>query len=764
MKLKHIVIIGCVFSLTTLTFVSSVFAAGLFDALKGIKAESRNTTPPTPLIPFVVMVSGSTRVNPYASEEDRIEYPAGIYTVTYVATDSVCVKSKPLVRTVRASGTFFVVPTTRPSNENCVPPQLPPPPVAGLKFVQGDSVKTKTDGVSVRTAPELGNNVVYTLTAGITGKVSTTECSAQCPVMNSSGKWWFVNLDGGRQPGWILENSLEKVSTGGNYTPPPDFGTANTPPPTLGNGAMYYIDYDKGSDNADGRSQYSAWKHAPGDPSAAGNARVAVLHPGDTVVFKGGVTYEFSLGVADRIAAIASGIQGNPITYISGHLISPPWGSGRAIIDGTNADLVYPVFNGIISLQDFDWLVVRGLDVRNWTSVYYDLMGAIGWNGSTQNANITIYDNDIHDLKMGGIVLQGRGYLLSLGGPFPTGAKIIHNIITRTEAHGLTIRFGWKDVLIENNFFDLNGADIFHRNGPEIAADDIALAYDAGYGVNNCLDAAPKEFRYDCGSVQENIRIINNLFTDSSAKEGLTPKKSHILVQENQKNLIISGNTFKDLKPVADIDIPGPVDGLFITNNVFNTNIFQYASPISFYTDQHLSNAIPYNNINIIGNTFISNIAGSAFNVIDFHTSTAITLPTFRHVSILNNIIDNDSSGKNLVYIPTGVMDMSTFNINNNAYNGGALSQPFYIDGNQFDFNGWKSYLQSKGVIGADSSSSVGAVSFVNRASKDFHLSAQDTLAKDRGVDASSYYTIDRDRVSRPQGGAWDVGAYEYKQ
>lgn len=45
--------------------------------------------------------------------------------------------------------------------------------------------------------------------------------------------------------------------------------------------------------------------------------------------------------------------------------------------------------------------------------------------------------------------------------------------------------------------------------------------------------------------------------------------------------------------------------------------------------------------------------------------------------------------------------------------------------------------------------------------STDFHLQAGDTVAQDNGTSLSAFFTTDKDGVSRPQGSAWDIGAYE---
>jgi hypothetical protein len=45
----------------------------------------------------------------------------------------------------------------------------------------------------------------------------------------------------------------------------------------------------------------------------------------------------------------------------------------------------------------------------------------------------------------------------------------------------------------------------------------------------------------------------------------------------------------------------------------------------------------------------------------------------------------------------------------------------------------------------------------------DLHLKSADTVLKDQGTSMPSYFTTDKDGISRPQGSAWDIGAYEYR-
>jgi hypothetical protein len=64
----------------------------------------------------------------------------------------------------------------------------------------------------------------------------------------------------------------------------------------------------------------------------------------------------------------------------------------------------------------------------------------------------------------------------------------------------------------------------------------------------------------------------------------------------------------------------------------------------------------------------------------------------------------------------------------------------------------------------SNKSSSSGATNiFIDYANNDFHLKSTDTVLKDQGVNTvSSYFSTDKDGVSRPQGSVWDIGAYEF--
>ena len=90
--------------------------------------------------------------------------------------------------------------------------------------------------------------------------------------------------------------------------------------------AVYHVDFDAGEDAHDGRTPATAWRHCPGDLSAAGQAAATALRPGDAVRFKGGVVYP---GVVE---IKSSGTPDQPIVFDGN--ADGDWGEGRAIIEG----------------------------------------------------------------------------------------------------------------------------------------------------------------------------------------------------------------------------------------------------------------------------------------------------------------------------------------------------------------------------------------------------------------------------------------------
>jgi len=59
---------------------------------------------------------------------------------------------------------------------------------------------------------------------------------------------------------------------------------------------IYYVDYENGSDNNDGSSRASAWKHLPGTVGQNGSGWVQ-LYDGDVLYVKGGTSNPVQVGI-----------------------------------------------------------------------------------------------------------------------------------------------------------------------------------------------------------------------------------------------------------------------------------------------------------------------------------------------------------------------------------------------------------------------------------------------------------------------------------
>jgi Right handed beta helix region len=141
----------------------------------------------------------------------------------------------------------------------------------------------------------------------------------------------------------------------------------------------YFVDFSAGSDTADGKTQTTAWKHAPGDMSASGMASATTLKPGDVILFKGGVAYQGTVNVT------TSGTMASPIVLEGG--AQQAWGTGQAIIDGQNTR------NLGIGLTGASYVTVEGFEVENFDKT----QSSTGINVQG-GANDTIAGNLLHDI------------------------------------------------------------------------------------------------------------------------------------------------------------------------------------------------------------------------------------------------------------------------------------------------------------------------------------------------------------------------------
>jgi hypothetical protein len=141
----------------------------------------------------------------------------------------------------------------------------------------------------------------------------------------------------------------------------------------------YYVDFVAGSDAADGKSQTTAFQHAPGDTNATGTAAATMLVAGDVVLLKGGVVYEGTITIT------ASGTMASPIVLEGGP--QQGWGSGMAIVDGQDTRALG------VGVQDASYVVVEGLEVQN-----FDKSQSSTGISVSGGSNDEVVGNVLHDI------------------------------------------------------------------------------------------------------------------------------------------------------------------------------------------------------------------------------------------------------------------------------------------------------------------------------------------------------------------------------
>ncbi|HTT45762.1 MAG TPA: right-handed parallel beta-helix repeat-containing protein [Thermoplasmata archaeon] len=189
---------------------------------------------------------------------------------------------------------------------------------------------------------------------------------------------------------------------------------------------MYYVDFASGLDTNAGTSPSAPWKHSPGDADATGVTANTTLRPGDTVVFRGGVVYNGTIGVD------WSGTAGAPITYDGNS--RGTFGSGRAIVDGEGQALGMSAFRyGFVGTETYvgtptdlgvSYVTIDNFEIRDLRYIWDDELGygdgstgvSIGGLGS----NVTVENCWIHDIQPIALAVNNNSEVLGDLNPHAT--------------------------------------------------------------------------------------------------------------------------------------------------------------------------------------------------------------------------------------------------------------------------------------------------------------------------------------------------------
>ncbi|HEV2208397.1 MAG TPA: right-handed parallel beta-helix repeat-containing protein [Verrucomicrobiae bacterium] len=480
--------------------------------------------------------------------------------------------------------------------------------------------------------------------------------------------------------------------------------------------ATYYVDNAAGSDTAAGTSTNSPWQHCPGDTAATGTAAGTKFAPGDTVVFHGGVRYDVASNAT--IYATSSGSAGSPITYLSGHLASPQWGSSPAVINGTNMS---SSARGAVDLSGYSYLTANGLVFVGCSSAASPYSSGIGghWNSG---GNVSILNCSVSNSTACGIYIMGN-YSSSAPSTF-----VISNCLVQTiGAHGILCRYGMTNMQIINNVITNCGLN----TNANLTGDCIGVFGLDGTGLN------------------ANLVIRSNELADAHIK-------SPMIFEIYDVGAVVEQNYIHGGFGFSGFDLNGVHTNLTIRNNVWDMQALNYWGPITFDTD---AGTVYADGIYIYNNTVRTTIqSGNQGMVVYFGRGNNTATTAFWHVALTNNILIQSTAGSPVIVVAantagTGpIVDAATFGCDNNVYAWTNIANPFLWRGTNYTFAEWQA------VASADAHSLTNMPAFVS--STDLHLSDGDTVARGNGANFYSLFTTDKDGNTRPSIGPWDIGAY----
>lgn len=344
----------------------------------------------------------------------------------------------------------------------------------------------------------------------------------------------------------------------------------------------YFIDYVGGSDTANGTSTSTPFQHCPGDIAATSIALATTLVGGDTVIFKGGVSYiltaPFIIGVATPgITLKFAGANGSPITYDGNS--AGTFGVGMANFTDNFSTNHIDAFCSLVGITNL---------------VFKDLfIGPMGGGIIPSDPSCTLYSpNGLPPNKAGGITSYGFASNVVLG------SCIISNL-----------GYNGNGCPLGGGSFDANAG--FHSsgcNGVTITNCQFMLMKDGIYFDNNSISANIIVSNCTFGVMSEwvlnlihhtncycsNVFICNNLFTNtdqgivgsawSGYNAGALPHRN-ILFMRGDEN----AGVYALDRNVHDTNV-----------NIFNNNMVDtlgYLGGSAGLWFQENSSALVYNNI-----------------------------------------------------------------------------------------------------------------------------------------------------------------------
>ena len=504
--------------------------------------------------------------------------------------------------------------------------------------------------------------------------------------------------------------------------------------------ATYYVDFEGGSDTADGTSEATAWKRSPGDEYAQATAAGTVLQPGDVVRFKGGVVYTGGFGI------YTSGRQGEEIIFDGNH--DGTWGQGRAVIDRN-----YVPRACIVVSKGIMHNVVRGFEIRN--------------SGGYADDDPLLQTTEPLITSPPG----GTGVAVDSGGQ---KSILLENLFIH--------RIGqWRNQLPFSGVNSINGVGVSLQNCEGVTVSKCeftkmripvsikATTLIKDIVVRDCdlhdyfvwgVDIAPRK----TGAVLENISVLNTVIRDYHQYDsgnwlgaGEKPHTDGIFLRtagmrSTWKNIVVAGcfiytdDRGNSKGGTASIFVSqGP--SVDIYNNVFVRD--PHASTI--YVGHSNPSGSGEQVVRIFNNTFIGGPSciqlGGEKN------------PALRSVYIQNNIFHRNANANSVMInhqhgVPPKLLD------NNLYWSESHTEAKKYVA--YLDNTGYRTMARLK-ALGYEASGRFGNPGFAvpqaeSGAGLDLRPLSPESVAG--GANLSEFFTVDRAGLARPATGPWTIGAH----
>jgi hypothetical protein len=293
--------------------------------------------------------------------------------------------------------------------------------------------------------------------------------------------------------------------------------------------ATYYIDYAGGNDGNSGTSKTSAWQHAPGMKGCAANCASTTPVPGDSIIFKGGVTWPASVFTW---TIPSSGTAGNPIYYgvDKTYYTGSAW--ERPIFDdgGTGNKMLAMGYFGLnyVTIDDFEW------KNWSWTGNAGPTSGVIGLAASTY---VTVENNYFHGWSHGTsaagttdgcVIIDGYG-----NGPAGLGTHISYNVFDGSDSTN------GGDSCYATYHMEDHDHNYVHNLSNGFVLNAAAHIYDNTIGpINQSFDVVDHE---NCLELNEGFRssgpytsyIYNNVIYDCRAETIIGENGTDVYVWNN---------------------------------------------------------------------------------------------------------------------------------------------------------------------------------------------------------------------------------------